>query len=129
MGAVCASEEVRVQASTNRLIEKVIDKERRNETGNQKLLLLGAGECGKSTILKQMQILHKNGFTEAEYEEKTEIVYSNTVTSMAAILRAMGAMNLSLDSDREIDAKQVLNTVDAGKDSQPFTPDLSQALK
>uniref|UniRef100_A0A914VDT9 Cholesterol 7-desaturase n=1 Tax=Plectus sambesii TaxID=2011161 RepID=A0A914VDT9_9BILA len=28
-----------------------------------------------------------------------------------------------------IDAKQVLNTVDAGKDSQPFTPDLSQALK
>lgn len=41
MGAGCSNEEVRAQVSTNRLIEKNIDKERRAETGNQKLLLLG----------------------------------------------------------------------------------------
>lgn len=29
-----------------------------------KILLLGTGESGKTTIIKQMKILHINGFTE-----------------------------------------------------------------
>lgn len=30
----------------------------------KKLLLLGTGEAGKTTIIKQMKILHINGFSE-----------------------------------------------------------------
>uniref|UniRef100_A0A1I8BPJ0 DNK domain-containing protein n=1 Tax=Meloidogyne hapla TaxID=6305 RepID=A0A1I8BPJ0_MELHA len=44
----------------------------------QKLLLLGPAESGKSTCVKQMQILHLNGFTNAEFEERKCIIYSNT---------------------------------------------------
>lgn len=32
-----------------------------------KLLLLGTGEAGKTTIIKQMKILHINGFSERYY--------------------------------------------------------------
>ena len=54
-----------------------------------KLLLLGAGECGKSTILKQMQIIHGKGYPEEERKEYVPIIYANTVQSMMTILNAM----------------------------------------
>ena len=31
-----------------------------------KLLLLGSAECGKSTVLKQMKIIHQNGYSKDE---------------------------------------------------------------
>lgn len=62
-----------------------------------KILLLGAGECGKSTILKQMKILHEGGFTEAERKEKIFLVRSNTVESICAIIKAARNFNIELE--------------------------------
>ena len=42
-----------------------------------KVLLLGAGESGKSTILQQLKILHQNGFTEKELLGYIPIIYNN----------------------------------------------------
>lgn len=47
-----------------------------------KLLLLGAGESGKSTIVKQMRILHINGFNEAEKREKIQDIRRNVRDSI-----------------------------------------------
>ena len=47
-----------------------------------KLLLLGAGESGKSTFLKQMRILHGKGYDEAALLEYRSVVYSNIVKGM-----------------------------------------------
>ena len=46
------------------------------------MLLLGAGESGKSTILKQMKLIHEGSYTDKERENYKEIIYSNTVQSM-----------------------------------------------
>ena len=46
----------------NKKIEEQLAKDRRKYKATQRLLLLGAGESGKSTIVKQMRILHVNGF-------------------------------------------------------------------
>lgn len=42
-----------------------------------KVLLLGAGESGKSTILQQLKILHQNGFSEGELLGYVPIIYNN----------------------------------------------------
>ena len=53
-----------------------------------KLLLLGAGESGKSTIVKQMKIIHDNGYTMHEKEQFRPVVFCNTVQSLLTILKA-----------------------------------------
>lgn len=42
-----------------------------------KVLLLGAGESGKSTILQQLKILHQDGFSDKELLDYIPVIYSN----------------------------------------------------
>jgi GTPase SAR1 family protein len=63
----------------------------KQDTRDVKLLLLGAGECGKSTVLKQMKILHGNGFTDSEKEHYKELILRNVLESIQTICRAMTA--------------------------------------
>lgn len=60
----------------------------------------GAGESGKSTILKQMKLIHEGGYSRDERESFKEIIFSNTVQSMRVILEAMESLELPLDDQR-----------------------------
>ena len=52
-----------------------------------KLLLLGAGESGKSTIVKQMKIIHDNGYSLKEKELFRPVVFCNTIQSLLTIIK------------------------------------------
>jgi len=58
----------------------------------------GAGESGKSTILKQMKLIHEGGYSRDERESFKEIIFSNTVQSMRVILEAMDSLELPLEN-------------------------------
>ena len=58
-------------------ITKQLQKDKQIYRATHRLLLLGAGESGKSTIVKQMRILHVNGFTESEKRQKIEDIKKN----------------------------------------------------
>ncbi|VDL63704.1 unnamed protein product [Nippostrongylus brasiliensis] len=115
MGLCQSAEDKQLQQKS-----RAIDKE----------MMQGAGECGKSTVLKQMRILHDHGFSQEEAEQQKGVVYNNTVQAMATILRAMNSLKISLqDPAREADVRVVLDTIKSGQESEPFTPELTQALK
>lgn len=63
-------------------IEAQIKKDRMMAKNEIKMLLLGAGESGKSTVLKQMKLIHHGGYTRNERDSYKEIIFSNTVQSM-----------------------------------------------
>ena len=67
------------------------------------LHLIGAGESGKSTIVKQMKIIHETGYSKEECEQYRPVVYSNTIQSLMAIIRAMGQLRINFgDSSRAV---------------------------
>ncbi|KAF3940484.1 hypothetical protein ABW19_dt0206171 [Dactylella cylindrospora] len=70
-------------------IEKVIKQDEKRMAKEVKLLLLGAGESGKSTILKQMRLIHTAGFSKADRDQYRVIIFTNIAGSMKLILEAM----------------------------------------
>ncbi|KAK6753157.1 hypothetical protein RB195_012638 [Necator americanus] len=127
---LCQSVEDKQLSQKSKAIDKEMMQGHIAQQKVVKLLLLGAGECGKSTVLKQMRILHDHGFSQEEAEQQKGVVYNNTVQAMAQILRAMNGLKISLeDPSKEADARVVLDTIKAGQESEPFTPELTQALK
>lgn len=52
-----------------------------------KILLLGSGESGKSTILKQMKILHQNGYTREELIDYKPFVFRNVLDCAKSIAK------------------------------------------
>ncbi|XP_060766402.1 guanine nucleotide-binding protein G(t) subunit alpha-3-like [Neoarius graeffei] len=65
-----------------------------------KILLLGAGETGKSTIMKQMKILYHGGFTKEEQLEFKAVIYGNVLQSALAIVAGMEKLQIKYDTER-----------------------------
>lgn len=72
----------------NKQIEEQLQKDKQLLRATHRLLLLGAGESGKSTIVKQMRILHISGFNEKEKKEKISDIRRNVRDSIVVSLLA-----------------------------------------
>jgi len=57
-----------------------------------KLLLLGAGESGKSTIFKQMKGIYGGGWSAEDRKSYTMIVYSNIISSLKTLVEMSFAL-------------------------------------
>lgn len=94
-----------------RRFERMLQKDFHNSKRELKLLLLGTGESGKSTVIKQMRIIYGEGFQEADRKEYTILVYRNVLRSMRAMLDAMDTMGIPLrDQTLQDPAYQLLDT-------------------
>ncbi|GMR45112.1 hypothetical protein PMAYCL1PPCAC_15307, partial [Pristionchus mayeri] len=61
-----AIRDIKKQAARSTIIDKSLLKEKNDDLSRVKILLLGGADAGKSTILKQMRILHMSGFSDEE---------------------------------------------------------------
>ena len=59
-----------------------------------KILLLGAGESGKSTIVKQMKIINLGGYSKEEKTNYKSIIFLNVCISMKSFNDALKKLNL-----------------------------------
>ena len=83
--------------AASKRIERMMSNAYVMETEKIKLLLLGAGESGKSTIFKQMRVLFGAPLTEEEKTQITPVVYNNTLASMKVLVQAVIDMGYEND--------------------------------
>ncbi|KAG9509960.1 hypothetical protein GZH46_01513 [Fragariocoptes setiger] len=93
-----AKEDKKRNREANKRIEKQIQKDEQVYRATHRLLLLGAGESGKSTIVKQMRILHINGFSEEEKRQKIEDIKRNIKDAILTITDAMSTLSIPLQN-------------------------------
>ena len=75
-----------------------------------KLLLLGAGESGKSTFVKQMKIIHGGGYSIDELNSFISIIHGNLLTSMVEVIKAMDKLNITLHNpSNQVCASKIIN--------------------
>lgn len=92
--ACCYSAEAREQRRINQEIERQIKKDKRDQRKELKLLLLGTGESGKSTFIKQMRIIHGSGYSEEDKRGHIKLVFQNIYMAMNSMIRAMEALKI-----------------------------------
>lgn len=59
----------------------------------------GAGESGKSTIIKQMRIIHSGGFPIDERRQTRAVIYSNMIVAFKLLIEIMEAENISFEHE------------------------------
>ena len=91
-------------------IDKELKAGARKSEFIMKLLLLGAGESGKSTFVKQMKIIHGDGYSTDELNSFTSIIHDNMLTSMTQVIKAMDKLNISLQNpSNQVCASKLIN--------------------
>ncbi|KAJ9481937.1 hypothetical protein VN97_g11518 [Penicillium thymicola] len=93
----------------NAKIEKQLKSDKENMARTMKILLLGAGESGKSTIIKQMRIIYSNGFSEDERRQIRAVIYAIVIVAFKVLLDIMRAKNIDFETNR---AKSSGNFID-----------------
>lgn len=63
-------------------IDKQLAKGKKEFVNTHRLLLLGAGESGKSTIMKQMQLIHIDKFSDTVRKQRRDDIRNNLVDAI-----------------------------------------------
>lgn len=59
---------------------------------------IGAGESGKSTILKQMRIIYSEGFHMEERKEVRQVIFSNMIVAFKIIAEEMRELGIEYEN-------------------------------
>lgn len=99
-------------ANVNKEIEDELRRTALAQRNEIKLLLLGAGESGKSTLFKQMKIIHHNGYTPDECMGYRDIIRSNVLQSMKSLIQATHKLGIPIDGPENRQRAAKINDFD-----------------
>ncbi|KAJ8338820.1 hypothetical protein SKAU_G00356060 [Synaphobranchus kaupii] len=95
-----------------------------------KLLLLGTSNSGKSTIVKQMKIIHSGGFNLEACKEYKPLILYNAIDSLTRIIRALATLKIDFHNpDRAYDAVQLFALTGPAESKGEITPELLGVMK
>ena len=93
-------EEVAISRKSQKFLRQIsMDSNELNST--RKLLLLGAGESGKSTVFKQIRIINSAGYSESELKQFKWIIHRNVLDAIKILVEQVHARDIELAEANE----------------------------
>jgi len=112
----------------SREIDKLLHKYQSHHNNDVKILLLGPGESGKSTVFKQMKIIQDSGgFTAEERLNFKPVVYSNCISQMRVLVQ--NAAKLKVPFKRQENLKFAQDLLQLPHAGNVWTPEIGAAIK
>ncbi|XP_017054118.1 G protein alpha q subunit isoform X4 [Drosophila ficusphila] len=108
----CLSEEAKEQKRINQEIEKQLRRDKRDARRELKLLLLGTGESGKSTFIKQMRIIHGSGYSDEDKRGYIKLVFQNIFMAMQSMIKAMDMLKISYGQGEHSELADLVMSID-----------------
>ncbi|KAI0045735.1 heterotrimeric G protein alpha subunit 4 [Auriscalpium vulgare] len=131
MGLCMSSGGVDVSDEDKRLhreAEKQLKDARTKMAAQVKVLLLGSGDSGKSTILKQMRLIHRIPFSSQEVESYRQLVFNNLTHGLKYLIDSMVDMDLEVSADNSEHIDLIENAPDL-RDGEAFPNQYYQPLQ
>jgi len=96
-------------------IDRQLERDRQQDELKVKLLLLGAGESGKSTIFKQMRIIYGTPRSEDDLRMYGVVVRSNVVTAVRKLCQLLRSLDVEsqLAGEAAADPEDVMSPKEA----------------
>lgn len=126
-----ASSNVKVEpadpaSAKSQTVDEMLEEQHRLEQNHHKILLLGAGESGKSTVVKQIKMFYKGGIPEHEKTEFSINIRRNTIECMRALITATSTLGSGIHSS---DSKALADRLaDIDITTNYFPPDLADCV-
>ncbi|KAJ5068215.1 guanine nucleotide-binding protein g(o) subunit alpha [Anaeramoeba ignava] len=108
--------------SKNQKIEQQIKEEEEMFQKEVKLLLLGTGESGKTTFIKQIQILYNEGFNDSDRLLYFGAIRANIIVHIKTLLKASKDLGIPIKPENEVLATEFL-------EFDEFTKEVGQKAK
>ncbi|CAO3698604.1 hypothetical protein CU097_007669 [Rhizopus azygosporus] len=117
------------EVQRSKSIDKQIKADEKKMKSEVKVLLLGAGESGKSTLIKQLRLLHASGFDDSERESYRIVVFSNIIMEMQTIFEAMQLLNIPFEHESNAQYMPLIQDVRQLGQREPYPASFLEPLK
>ena len=98
---------------------KSLDRQK-NWQHESKILLLGAGESGKSTFVKQMRIIHGEDYTDEDRLEFRTLIYHNVTKGMKVLVEARKRLQIPLSNpENETNGEKISSSYRRAQELSP----------
>lgn len=126
----CAGSKMSPSEEASRIVDKEmaaeLQKEKDMSDKKIKLLLLGAGESGKSTIFKQMKVLYGKQYKDSELMQNAPAIYSNILIAMKLLCDQVVEMGYEKEFAGDSEHFELIRSVD---ESEVINQSLGEAIK
>ena len=111
MGSVCGKKDLTPEQMRDKDVSSELQSDKAVLSKVYKLLLLGAGNSGKSTFFRQLSCIHGEGLSEEDIMRSAPFIHDAIVNQMKAIIeRCVEDLGLSLLDESKPCAKAITQT-------------------